>query len=310
VSATLVKTRPVAIDSDVLRQSKHPGARAAREQADWLSWLEAGNLAPRTLDDYSWMSDRLLEKFPQKEFVDFTDGDLLYVLKRVPAPSRHTRAAALRSWFKWGVKTRRRLDNPCDLLPDMKRVAPKIVDVFTPREVNLLTSLRSPDGQLMTILFEAGLRKSEARHLRVKDFDLERRDLKLRTATKGSKERVVVISGELSTAIEELVTLEGLNREDYFWGVRPGGRKIKHDRPIGNASFHKWWGDCLADARVDYRKPHTTRHTYATTWRERGLPLDDLRMMLGHSSIQTTSDLYVHTKVSDVRRRMDELMGE
>jgi integrase/recombinase XerD len=299
--------RAVFVDSDVLRESRFPDARAAREQADWLSWLEIGGLRTRTLDDYSWATDRLLEAFPSRRFKDFTDGDLLYVLRRFPPRSRRVRLAAFRSWFLWGVKTRRLNLNPVDLLPKIQRVPPTVISVFNEKEVRALKTLPTPAGQLMTILFELGLRKGEARHLRVEDFDFDRREVNVRRGTKGGKERVVVLSHECAHAIVELVTLEGLNPGDYLWATRPGGGRIVHDRPIGNSGFQIWWGTALANARVKYRKPHTTRHTYATTWRERGLPLDDLQLMLGHASIQTTSDLYVHTQVRDVRRRMEEL---
>jgi integrase len=179
--------------------------------------------------------------------------------------------------------------------------------VFTPQEVTALKTLPTPAGQLMTVLFELGLRKGEARHLKVEDFDIDRREANIRRGTKGGKERVVVLTHECLHAIAELVTLEGLNPEDHLWAVRPGGGRIRHDRPIGNSGFQIWWAHQLKAAAVNYRKPHTTRHTYATTWRNRGLPLDDLQLMLGHSSIQTTSDLYVHTEVKDVQRRMDAL---
>lgn len=306
MSAVATRARK-AVDSDPLRESRFPDARAAREQADWLSWLEIGGIRPRTLYDYSWATDRLLEAFPAKAFSELTDGDLLFVLKRFPPRGRRVRVAAYRSWFLWGVRTRRITLNPVDLLPKMQRVPPRVIEIFDAQEMQKLMTLPTPDGQLMTVLLEVGLRKGEARHIIVKDFNLQRREVNVKRETKGGKERVVVLSHLCAHALEELVTFEGLNPNDHLWAIRPGGGKIRHDRPIGNSGFQIWWSRCLSDAGVSYKKPHTTRHSYATTWRERGLPLDDLQLMLGHSSIQTTSDLYVHTKVRDVRRRMDEL---
>ncbi len=57
-------------------------------------------------------------------------------------------------------------------------------------------------------------------------------------------------------------------------------------------------------AGVRYRTPHTARHTFATRWRLRGLGIDDLQILLGHSSINTTASIYVHTRVADVAERM------
>lgn len=296
------------VDYPVLRESRHPTAAAAPEQADWLNWLELGGTAERTRDDYCWATDRLLEAWPKVAFANFDDSHLLYVLRRFPQASLKTRAAGFRSWFKWGVKTRRRLDNPCDLLPDFKPAAPPLIQVFTEAEERALESLPSPDGQLMTVLFEAGLRKSEAMNVRSGDFNLETRDLAVTRGAKGGKHRVVIITQRLAVAVDELRTLEGLNPGDYLWGTRERGG-TDHSRPKLATPMQWWWRTRLEAAGVDYRKLHTTRHTFATRWRERGLPLDDLQAMLGHSDIKTTM-MYRHTELRDIRKRMDALLPE
>jgi integrase len=50
--------------------------------------------------------------------------------------------------------------------------------------------------------------------------------------------------------------------------------------------------------------PHTARHTFATRWRRRGLAIDEIQILLGHSSARTTADLYVHARVEDVAEHM------
>lgn len=292
---------------DPLRQSRHPDARAAREQADWLSWLELGGAAPRTLSDYCWTSDFVLRMFPTKEMADLTDGDLMVVLKQFPPASRRIRKAALASWFKWAYRTRRIPANPVDLLPEIRRKTTATITVFTEAEEAALESLPSPDGPLMTILLEGGLRKAEARHLRAKRCRLDTMELVVREGAKGSKDRVVPMTDKLAKAVADLLLLERIEPEQYMWGQRPGGGKVQRNRPIAETTFARWWRAALNAADVEYRKPHTTRHTFATRWRREGLDLDDIQLLLGHSSIQTTSDLYVHTKMLDVGRKMRAL---
>lgn len=294
---------------DPLRDSRHPHAAAAREQADWLSWFELGGATPISVYHYQWATDRLLALYPDVEFAGFTDSHLLHVIKTFPPASRPQIAVRYRSWFRWGVKTRRLDLNPMDLLPDFKPVPQKILDVFTEAEESSLTSLPHPDGGLMTILFEAGLRRAEARQLTVRRVDLDQLQVNVIEGAKGGKQRVVPITAKLAAAFAQLITLEGLGRADHFWATKPGGGRLRRDRPIGDASFWSWWQRCVTDAKVTYRKPHASRHTYATRWRQRGLALDDIQALLGHSSIQTTSDLYVHTKVIEIAGRMRELEG-
>ena len=51
---------------------------------------------------------------------------------------------------------------------------------------------------------------------------------------------------------------------------------------------------------VTYRNPHMTRHTFATRYLRAGGRLETLSMVMGHSSIKITADLYCHLDTSDV----------
>jgi integrase len=99
--------------------------------------------------------------------------------------------------------------------------------------------------------------------------------------------------------LEELLVAERATRDSG-----PDPFAFNRARPIGDGSFQRWWDRCLRGAGVRYRKPPTTRHTFATRWRRRGLAVDEIQLLRGHSSIRTTSDLYVHTDVEDVAARM------
>lgn len=92
---------------DPLRDSRHRTARAARECADWLAWLELEGKAPRTLSDYERTVAVLLRTFPDRNIADIGDGDLLHILKMFPQQSRRIRRAHLASFFGWAYKTGR-----------------------------------------------------------------------------------------------------------------------------------------------------------------------------------------------------------
>jgi integrase len=67
------------------------------------------------------------------------------------------------------------------------------------------------------------------------------------------------------------------------------------------SSFDRWWRACLTAAGVRYRNPHMARHTFATDYlRRRRGRLETLQIVLGHESIETTSDLYGHLDMRDV----------
>lgn len=282
---------------------RHRRTKAARECADWLAWLELEGKSPRTLDSYERTVAILLRTHPQKRLVEISESDLLHMLKRVPAASRRTRRAHLQSFFGWAYRNRRIEHNPLDRVPRVRRPPKRVVPTFTDAEVALLTALPSPDGALFSILFDAGLRKGEARGLQVRHVNLDRSSLVVYRG-KGSKDRVVPMTRRLAQALAELFTVEGLNAEDFLWYSRPGGHARSHRHRVGEGTFHRWYDAGLAAAGIEKakRNPHATRHTMALRWLRRGGRLETLQQVLGHESIRTTMDEYGHLDVTDIER--------
>jgi integrase len=327
VTATLAPGRRTAYPLDPLRETRHLGSAAAREFADWLSWLEVSNKAPRTLDNYKRTIAALLIAFPDKVLAcradddppcecltrcagPFTDGDLLQLLALYPKKSRHLNRSHLSSFFGWARKTRRIDDNPVDMLPDIKYRPTRVYDTFSEAESDALCGLPAPDGQLMTLLLWAGLRRSEARHLTGKRLDFQRRQIILIDGVKGGKTGTVPMIDRVQTAAAELVTLEGIGRNDYLWYDRPGGHAIRHDRLIGHSTFGRWWDRCVTAAGVPYRKPHMTRHSFASALYAMGMSDKEVQVLLRHESSRTTMDTYVHVRDEDVAARFRALVGD
>lgn len=312
----------LAVEYDRLSASGNPDARAAREQTDWLASLELENLSPRTIDGYRRGTNVALNLFPDTAFDEFTDGELSHIAKTFPPAGRRTRMAAYSNWFAWGYRTRRLDENPMLRMPKTRRRSNKYIETFTEAEVERFYTLPMIDATLMVILIEGGLRKAEARNLRVSDFRPESladapHGRLIVFAGKGDKDRVVPASRRLKEAIEELKLFENLTQSDYFWYTRNAGNGYSHvrrDDPIGETSFVYWWNRVTKAAGVEYIKrnarknirgrgnPHVTRHTFATRWLRRGGRLETLSLVMGHASIRTTFDLYGHLDTRDVAR--------
>lgn len=291
---------------DPLRDKSYQSTRLGRDVADFLAWMELGGSSPRTLDQYERDLSRGALMFPDKALVDLTDGDLFHIAKRFKPLERRVRMAAWRSFFKWAKRTRRTSFDPTEALPDMRAPRQKVIDVFSPAEVDALLELDVVDAAPLGVLLEAGLRKAEARALRFRHCHPESGQVLVLNG-KGGRDRIIPMSLRLTSLLSELSLTEGLDERDHiFYSVRANEVASRRQRkqPIGEGTFARWWRRCLEDAGVRYRTPHTARHSFATSWRLRGLAVDEIQILLGHSSIRTTSDLYVHTQVQDVAEHM------
>lgn len=305
MTPALAERRPIRDDGGT-RDARHKTAAAYREMTDWLAHLALEGKASRTLDDYERTVAALLLRFPDKAACDFDEDDLSRFLMTYPKGSQRIRRAHVASFFKWARLKRRIGENPMEFVPNPRRPSQRVIETFEDAEIELLTGLPSPDGALFLILLDGGLRKGEARRLRVRHINLERGTLIVRHG-KGDKDRIVPMTPRLTHALADLMLLEGLNRDDYFWYCKPGGGEKKHDRELVESAWHRWYVRSLLAAGVDYRNPHTTRHTCATRWQRWGLHREEIQRLLGHASPETT-DRYLHINVEDIVSHMATIM--
>lgn len=294
---------------DPLRDSRHKGAAAARELEDWKAALTLARKAPRTIDSYERTIAALLRDWPHVPFAEFSDSQINHTLARFPEKSRHINRSALEGWFKWGRQTRRIGENPMDFVPSIRYTPNRHYEVFTTAEIEALCGLPRPHGQLMTLMLWTGLRRQEARFLTGKRLDVDRGMVIVLEGAKGSKDRRIPMLPRVHAAADELLTLEGIGRDDHVWPSFPGGTKIPHRaKPCHHNTFAHWWTRGLEDAGVRYRNPHMARHTFATQMRSAGLPMESVQVLLGHASVKTTSDIYVHTGLDVIAEQMRDLI--
>jgi integrase len=297
-----------------VRDKRYRDTALAVDVVDWLAWLELGGAADRTLDQYEHDLSRLCLLFPDKGLHELTDSDLMHCIRQWSPKQRRVRAAAIQSFYKWAVRTRRTERNPTDTLPVIKAPPQKYIETFTEAEVEALYALPAVDAVPMKVLFESGIRKSEARALRLADIRPDPPPGRLVIlGGKGGKDRVIPVTDGLARAVAELTLLEGLENADHLWyGVHAnasGSRLLRH-RVIAESTFHRWWGRCIETAGVRYRNPHTTRHTFATNWLRRGGRITTLSQVMGHESIRTTIDLYGHLDTRDAEADLAIVFGE
>jgi len=291
---------------DALKDKRYAATRLGRDVADFLAWMDLGGASPRTLDQYERDLARGALMFPQKGITELSDGDMLHIAKCFKPAERRVRIAAWKSFYKWGRKTRRTNFDPTEALPDLRQKRQPVIDVFSDAEIAALLDLDVVDSAPLAVLLEAGLRKAEARALTLRHCHPESGQV-IVVQGKGGRDRIVPMSAPLQSRLADLSILEGLGDRDHiFYSVRANelsSKRMRKDQ-IGEGTFARWWRRCLEGAGVRYRTPHTARHSFATRWRLRGLAVDEIQILLGHSSIRTTSDLYVHTKVADVAEHM------
>jgi integrase/recombinase XerD len=143
----------------------------------------------------------------------------------------------------------------------------------------------SRDRAALLTIYAAGLRVSEALHLKPEDIDSDRMLIHVRQA-KGRKDRMVMLSPRL---LEELRLYVQWARPHHwlFPGTDP-------TQPLCNRTLQR---TCrLSGERAGITKrvtPHVLRHSFATHLLDAGTDLRVIQTLLGHRSLTTTA-IYTH----------------
>lgn len=291
-----------------IRDLRHMEARAASDLADWLVHLKVKRYSDRTVYGYSRVIARLLRKFPDKAFGDFTDSDIEAVLLESGERSGHIDRAIFNQWFKWGYVKRRIDGNPVDRVAHIRHPRRRPIEIFTDAEIALLENLPRPHGPMFTILLGTGIRRGEARKLRMGDVNMERSKLAV-LAGKGNKDRVINFPLSVYAAFKKLRDKFELQRDEHPWVFACQAERNWYTRryrthPVGDTTFEKWYTRCIEQAGVRYLHPHTTRHTYGWRLRDSAFDLEERSFLMGHEDPSTTKKYYGRLTADDLAEKM------
>jgi integrase/recombinase XerD len=263
-------------------------------------WLEHG-LSQNTISSYR-TDLKFLKNYYSKLDVTELSFEQLYAFissrsrKGYSGRSNARMISTMRKFYGWLIASKIIVDNPTAKisLPKLSKSLPKDmseIDVEKLLEApDLSINIGIRDKAMLELMYATGLRVSELVGLNMDDIDTNVGVIQV--MGKGSKERIVPI-GEY--AVEYL--------QRYFVEVRPNLATSfkekavfisKHFKRITRQSFwHRIKNYALIAGINTDISPHTLRHAFATHLLNHGADLRSVQMLLGHSSVSTTT-IYTH----------------
>ncbi len=144
---------------------------------------------------------------------------------------------------------------------------------------------------ILSLIYSAGLRRSEVLNLLITDVDSNRMVLNIRNA-KGKKDRIVALSGKI---------LDLLRR--YYRNYKPGEYLFEGQK--GGKYSAESIGKIFQRAKlrsgiVITGGVHILRHSFATHLHESGYDIRIIQEILGHRSSKTT-EIYTHVSTKSIR---------
>lgn len=262
-----------------------------RELLDnYLSCLYVSGKAERTIDQYKRQLIRLSNALGKK-YTEMSVYDIrLYLVREkergVSNRSLENTRAYISSFFQWGFREGLFAKNPCFNISPIKYTE-AVKKPFSDIEVDALRGACQTDKEraILEFLISSGIRVSELSSLNVRDIDGQTLSVHIRHG-KGDRERVTYLTEVAYKYIMNYVENREETGEALFYNNQ-------HQRL--NAGGVRYILHNIAErAKVTNVHPHRFRRTFATKLAVRGMDIQEIKTLLGHSNLNTTM-VYVIT---------------
>ena len=248
-----------------------------------------------TIYQYRRTCRKLAETIP-KQYSEMGVYDIRYFLAKqkengVSNSTLETTRANLSAFFQWMTQEEIALKNPCMNIKPIK-CTKEIRKPFSDVEIDALRGAcrNKKERAIVEVLLASGLRVAELCALDLKDVEMERKIVHVLHG-KGDKERTAYLTG-IAVKHLQAYLLDRKTLSAPVFTNRLGERITDEGIRFILHSIGKRAG-------VDDVHPHRFRRTFATGLAARGMDVQNVQKLLGHSNINTTM-VYVHTDDSAV----------
>lgn len=241
----------------------------------------------RTLQYYKNVLSQFITFMNDKPVNQITANDIRYffAVKKERDGNKdseiNNKRRVLSSFFGWLYEEEYILKNPMNKIKQI-RVEKRIKKPFKDVDLEKLRYAAADNIRLtalLEVLLSTGCRISEVSGMNRDDLDGD----EIIVYGKGKKERTVYLNAKARLALERyLATRNDSNKPMFVSMDKPHGRLLvsqmgKEIRELGKA------------CGVNDTHPHRFRRTAATMALNRGMPIEQVQLMLGHESIETTT---------------------
>ena len=228
----------------------------------------------------------------------------------------------LKSAFKYAEKIYG-IYNPAALLV-LPKINKKEIEILTDKEIKMIQNDCSSKNDYFSILFDlylfTGIRIGEVCALQCSDIDFDNAILKIQKTVQRIKNehgqqktkviidipktqnsvRKIPLPSILLSKLQKFIIAHEKKHNDFLFSS-------DNEKPIDVRTVQKRFSSILYHCHIRKVKFHIIRHTFATKWVNANFDIKSLSEILGHSNVNITLSLYVHSSMETKRKQIDKL---
>lgn len=275
-----------------------PNEDLLKELKEYLVTRKIEGASDKTLEQYKFALARFIYAV-SKPCTDVTSSDIkiyLYNLKNstgMKDVSLDNQRSYINAFYTWLVNNDYMAKNPCaNIKPIKHEKHPRHPLTAIDMEKIRAACRTSRDKAMIEFMYATGCRCDEMVNVKLSDIDFDRKEVKL--FGKGKKERLSYLNARAVIAIQIYLRERGNVSPFLLCSAKKPYQKLT------TRQIEKIVKKLGAAAGVNVT-PHIIRHTTASDAIDKGMPIEQVQVLLGHESIQTTL-VYAETKQENVRR--------
>lgn len=294
-------------------QKENRGKKLLSVSEEWYN-LHTKHLEYSTTCRYNRYMEQLNDYFPNEYIKNITTNDIEKILIDFVEKDYSTKTikdflSVTKMIFKYAHKKKYiPEDVTFYITPPIGKPAVTREPLDESETLTIQKTLNCTFGLLAFFYMCTGLRKSEALALQWKDIDFDNKLIKVYkklyyvsntpyikevTKTKAGTRNVIL----LDVLAEQLLPLKA-KPDDYVFN--------KDGKLLDKSYYTRQWEKFKNESNIN-TTAHPLRHTYSTIVYEAGVAEKDAQMLMGHSSIVVTHNIYTHIRAKRMQDTAEKL---
>lgn len=281
---------PVIVN-DFRKRQPIPNYRACPET--YLLKLELKQYAINTAKTYIQLFEKFINYYKSKDLSTIDENDIrTYMQQLVQQGKSHSYINQMINSIKFYYEVVLQMPNRFYSIerPIKRDTLPKVISLEEVRSIIENTN-NIKHRCIVSLLYSAGLRRSELLNLKFEDIDSKRMVITVKHG-KGNKDRLTILSESVLKDLRQYY-LEWKPKKYLFEG-KPG-------QQYSPSSILQLIKRAAKKAKINKNiTPHMLRHSFATHLLENGTDLRYIQVLLGHSSTRTT-EVYTQVAINNIK---------